>query len=85
MLKRVSHSWMSKCFGLDNLNHWEWLASRCPQKKVTATALAKAIRNAQSNACYREQAQRLSAQMQRNDGVANAVALIEAQLKSVIL
>jgi sterol 3beta-glucosyltransferase len=54
-------------------------------KKVTSMALANAIRNVQSNACYREQAQRLSAQMQSNDGVANAVKLIEAQLKSVIL
>lgn len=49
-----------------------------PAKKVTAQALAQAIVNIQANPGYRRQAQRICPRMQADDGVAKAVALIEA-------
>lgn len=53
-----------------------------PAKKVTANALAQAIDNILSKPCYKEQALRLGQNMQSNDGVARAIALLSAQFQS---
>ncbi|WP_024298432.1 glycosyltransferase [Methylomicrobium lacus] len=47
-----------------------------PAKSVTAEALAQTIGKILSEPCYREQAQRIGAQMQTHDGVARAIALL---------
>lgn len=54
-----------------------------PAKKVVATTLAQAIGHILSKPCYKEQAQRMSQQMQANHGVARAIELLTEQFKSI--
>jgi sterol 3beta-glucosyltransferase len=55
-----------------------------PAKKVTAKALAQAIKNIISGPGYGERAQRLGGHMQAHHGVARAVELLTAKFRSVI-
>lgn len=52
-----------------------------PAKNVTAVALTKGIRTVLDSKTMQDNAKQASAAMQRNDGVARAVQLLEAQLR----
>jgi len=55
-----------------------------PAKKVTAAALAEGIRTVLASKTMRDNAQQASAAMQSNDGVAQAVKLVEAQFQNLL-
>jgi len=48
-----------------------------PQKKLTADKLAAALREVTSNPSIREKAKTIGEKIQAEDGIGNAVALIE--------
>ncbi|MGJ0516234.1 MAG: glycosyltransferase [Methylomicrobium sp.] len=53
-----------------------------PAKRITAKALAQAIKNILADPGYGNRAQQISEQMQAHDGVARAVELLTAQFQS---
>ena len=53
-----------------------------PQKKLTAEKLAAAIKDVISNPTIRQKAEDLGAKVRHEDGIGNAVALIEGIMKS---
>ncbi|WP_232322193.1 hypothetical protein, partial [Methylomonas lenta] len=55
-----------------------------PAKTVTAKSLAQTINHVLTNPNYRENAQRISQQMQTHDGVGQAVRLLNKQINTIM-
>ncbi len=53
-----------------------------PQQKLTATKLAKAIREVTTNQVIRKNAETLGEKIRKEDGIKNAIAIIESYAKS---